>query len=451
MPVPVRPLLRRLARRLAVGLFLDVWPAWAVGSLLVTGLAALLCRLFVPGAAPHLPWLWLAPLLVVVPAVVVCFRRAYRPGDVVALADSLAGGHGLLLTLMERDDPTWAGSPLIENVSSVDLPRLRPWRSLGLVPPAAAFLAAVLWLPQRIPPASDALLADDIAADLTATLTELKQQALVTPEEEQKLEEEIERLRRAADERVDASSWEAADALRERVVASLSEKQEAAKWAEDSLRRFAAAAQDGTDGTSNSQAEAAELAAAIEKLARSGLLAGAPADLQQRLARGKLAADAQSLRDLTASLSEYLAETRGRFGDLARLGKEFGRFDPSEFPLEFGASPDGDGNPGNGGINRGRGDAPLTWGEESLSLDRFKAAPLPPGAARSPDDWAPLVELPGAPGQAPVLSTPSAARRYAPSAGQTAWRRTLAPRHQSAVKKYFAEQKRPRPERGAGG
>ena len=29
--------------------------------------------------------------------------------------------------------------------------------------------------------------------------------------------------------------------------------------------------------------------------------------------------------------------------------------------------PDGDGNPGSGGINRGRGDAPMVWGDRSDS------------------------------------------------------------------------------------
>ena len=62
---------------------------------------------------------------------------------------------------------------------------------------------------------------------------------------------------------------------------------------------------------------------------------------------------------------------------------------------------------------------------------------MPPGAARSPDDWAPVVEFPGAPEESPAPGAPAAARQYAAVAGQTAWRRTLAPRHQSAVKKYF--------------
>jgi hypothetical protein len=438
LPESVRPVLQQLARRIAIGLFLDVWPAWAVGSLIVAGLAGLACRLFFAGAAPYLAWLWLAPLLAAIPALVVLVRRAYRPEDVVAFADSLDGGHGLLLTLLEKDDPDWAESPIVEHASRLALPRLRPWRRLAPLAAAAAFLAAVLWLPQRLPSAGGDILADDIAGELAATLVQLKQQELVTPDEERALEEEIERIRRAAGERVDASSWEAADALRERVVSALADKQDALKWAEESLRRYAAATQGGAAGTSESQAEAAELTEAIGKLAKSGLLAGAPADLQRQLAGGKLPTDPEALRNLVASLSKYLNATGLRFSELAALGKEFGRFDPSEFPLYSQASPDGDGNPGVGGINRGRGDAPLTWGKESQRLDRFKAEPLPPGAARSPDDWAPLIEVPGTPEDSPVLSTAGAARRYAESSGQTAWRRTLAPRHQSAVKKYFA-------------
>jgi hypothetical protein len=438
MPVLVRPALRRLARRLAIGLFLDVWPTWTVASLLLAGLVALVCRLLFFSAASILHWLWLAPLLTACPVLIVCFIRAYRPADIVALADWLSGGHGMLLTLLEHNDPAWAESPMLEDASRFALPRLRPWRKLAALPPALAFLAAALWLPQRMPAQANAVLADDIAAGLTATLVELKEQQLITRVEETRLEEEIDRIRRAAEERVDASSWEAADALREKVAAGLSEKQDAVKWAEESLARYAAAAQAGGNTESSSEAHAAELTKALEKLAQSGLLAGAPADLQRLLKGGRLPADAESLGELTAALSKYLAETKGRFGDVARLGKEFGRFDPSEFPLDSDMSaPDGDGNPGRGGINRGRADAPLTWGKESLPLDRFKAEALPPGAARSPDDWAPLVVLPGAPQESPNLSVQSAARQYADAAGQAAWRRTLAPRHQSAVKKYF--------------
>jgi hypothetical protein len=441
LPVSVSPQLRRLARRLALGLVLDVWPAWAAGGLLLAGLVALACRLFVPAAALHLRWLWLVPLVSLVPALIVCARRAYRHEDVAALADWLSGGHGLLLTLTECPDRRWAHSPLVECAAAIAMPRLRPWRRLAPIVPAAAFLTAALWLPQRAPAPRQAPLARDIADDLSSTLETLVEQSLVTEDEEQALEQEIERIRRAADERVDASAWEAADALRERMADAVAGKHDAVQWARESLRRFAEAAEGGGgSGQPDAQAEA-ELAQALERLAKSGLLANAPPELQKLLGTGTLPEGAQARAELMQALAQYLDGAGSRFSEVAALGREFGRFDPSEFPLESGAAADGDGQPGAGGVNRGRGDAPLTYGQESLPLDRFKASALPPGAARSPDDWAPVVELPGAPGEAPVLSTAAAARQYSATAGQAAWRRSLAPRHQSAVKRYFAQQK----------
>ncbi len=436
MPVTVDGALRRLARRLAIGLFLDVWPAWAAASLLLAGLVTLVCRVFFPAASPRLPWLWLAPVLAALPALLICYRRFYSAADIVALADSLTGGRGTLLALFETGDTAWRESDLTARSSAVSLPRLRPWRRMTLLFPATAFMAAAFWVPQRVPQPTDALLANEIAARLDATLTELKQEQLVTAVEEERLEQEIERIRRSAERRVDASSWEAVDALRDKIAAGVSEKQNALEWAEQSLARYDAASKSAGAGEV-AGAQAAELTKALERLEQHGLLRGAPEDVQRLLKGGKLPTDAASLKALMSSLSKHLRDANGRIAGLSQLGKAPGRFDPSEFPIASEASEDGDGRPGSGAVTRGRGDADLTWGKETAPLDRFKEKALPPGAPRSPDDWAPVVEVPGAPDAAPVLSSPSAARQYAAVAGQSAWRRTLAPRHQSAVKKYF--------------
>jgi len=441
VPLSVRPSsLKRLSRRLRLGLFLDVWPQWAIAGLLAAGLVAIVCRMFVAGAASRLPWLWLTPLVTTVPAIIISMMRTYRPAEIVALGDWLGGGRGLLLTMAETGDEAWAGSPLVEHASTFTLPRVRPWRKLRPLIPAAAFLGAALWLPQRLPAGSSVALADEIARDLTATAVELKQQNLISPEEEKKLQEEIERIRRGAEERVDPSSWEAADTLREKMAADLTGKQDAAKWAEESLARYAAAARGGTSADGQADAQAAELMKALEKLAASGLLTSAPPELQRLLAGGKLPADAAAMGKLAAALGRHLGDLKGRLGGAGRVGagELGGRFNPAEFPLASQLNPDGDGNPSNGGVNRGRADAPLTWGKESLPFDRFKPQALPPGAAR-PDDWTPVVELPGAPQESPEPSAAAAARQYGAAAGQSAWRRTLAPRHQSAVKKYFAK------------
>jgi hypothetical protein len=443
MPVTGENALRPLARRLAVGLFLDVWPAWAAGSLVLAGLVTLICRVFVPVASSYVAWLWLAPGLAALLVIPVCYRRSYSAGDVVALADSLTGGRGTLLALFETGDRGWRDSALVAAAGAVRLPRLRPWRRLAVVPPALAFMAAAFWLPQRVPRPSDAPLAQEMANGLAATLTELKQEQLVTPAEEQRLDEEIARIRRSAERRVDAASWEAVDALRDAMAAGVTEKQNALQWAEDALARYAAASKGagGSDAAvaAAQAAQAAELMKALERLGQQGLLRGAPEDVRRLLQGGTLPTDAASREALLSALGKHLRDAHGRVASLSQLGKAPGRFDPSAFPLASRTMSGGDREPGRGGVDRGRGDADLTWGKESAPLDRFKDQALPPGTPRSPDDWAPVAELPGAPEAAPILSSPSAAREYAAVAGQAAWRRSLAPRHQSAVKKYFEQ------------
>ena len=436
VPATLTPTIRRLSRRLALGLFLDTWPAWAAGALLAAGCVALVCKLFVPTASTSLPWLLAAPVLAVAPAWLLSARRSYRSGDVLALADALTGGDGLLLTLSERPADEWGHGAQVMRAAHLALPRLRPWRRLAIVAPAFAFLVIALLLPQRVRASDSSAIADEIVAGLSASLAQLQSHDLVTPEEEKKLEEEIERVRKAAQQRMDASAWEAADAVKEKLTARAAAKQDAAKWAQEALAAYAAAVADGLDAK-DVAGPRAELSRALEALAKSGMLAGAPADLQKMLGAGsKLPADAATLSQLAASLGDYLGDLQAILGELRSGDGMPARFDPADFAVPSDSG--GGGLPGRGGLNRGRADAELTWGEETLPADRFKPQALPPGFIRSPDDWAPIVNMPGAPSVAPETNGRSAPRVYGDDAGQAAWRRTLAPRHQSAVKKYFS-------------
>jgi hypothetical protein len=226
--------------------------------------------------------------------------------------------------------------------------------------------------------------------------------------------------------------------VQEKLAATTAAKQDAAKWAQEAIASYAAAVAGGLDPASEAAAgPKAELSRALEALAKSGVLAGAPADLQKMLGAGStLPLDAATLGKLAAALGQYLGDVRATLAGL-RSGEGMpGRFDPSEFAVA--AEGESGGNiPGRGGVTRGRADAEMTWGKESQPADRFKPQALPPGFVRGPDDWAPIVSMPGAPTVAPDTNGPAAARVYRDEAGQAAWRRTLAPRHQSAVKKYF--------------
>jgi hypothetical protein len=441
LPVSVRRALRRLTRRLAVGLFLEVWPAWAVAGLLVAGTSVLIARLFFPPLAPYLPWFWLMPVVAALPALVLCLRRVYRPAQVLALADSLAGGDGLLLALSERPDAAWSEAQALQRIATLRLPSVRPWHQLRLVPVSMLFFVVALLIPQRtLPRAGDNAVAANVVADVRASVEAMKKEALLTPEEEKKLDQEIERIRQGAARRVDAASWEAADSMQQKMEAGLAAKQDAVKWAQQSLARYGAAAQAGGSAAgaaaSSPASDAAELQKALSRLAAAGLLNGAPQAISDLAAgRTKLPADPAALAGLQATLGRFLTDRESRLGAAVAAAKA-GRFDASDFPTGD-PGPDGDGEPGRGAANRGRADAELTRGPATAPYDRFKAKPLPPGAVRSADDWAPIAVLPGAPGIAPQASTSAAAQTYASAAGQEAWRRTLAPRHQSAVKKYF--------------
>jgi hypothetical protein len=442
LPHSIVRVLRKVARRVAVGQFFQIWPRWGTVAFLIAGFIALICRIFFPNGAHLLPFVWAVPVLSVLVTACLTFNRRYNPMEIAAIADSLGGGDGTLLAILETRDGSWNGA--LAALSRLSLPRLRVRRHVWPLCTAAVFLTVCLLLPQRVLTVSDnQVAATEIAADLKATVAKLKEQELVTPDEERKLDEEIERIRKSALQHMDASSWDAADALREKAVASVADKHDALKWAQESLARFTVAAQ---SGDLNVEAQTKELAEAITRLQESGLLADLPMELQKMLgsqyavAGGKvrLPSDPGALRRLSEMLSAHLADRERRFRDIAGLRREFGRFDSSDYPeFNYDRGPDGDGNPGTGGLNRGRGDALMTWGKETKRFDNFKAVPLPPGAVRSPDDWAPVATLPGAPKASPQLSVPGETSQYNTAPGQEAWRRTLAPRHQAAVKKYF--------------
>src|SRR5262245_20283715 len=111
---------------------------------------------------------------------------------------------------------------------------------------------------------------------------------------------------------MDGSAWEAADAMKEQMVAGMSEKQEAVKWAQDSLARYAAAAQADGAGSASANTQAAELQAALAKLAQNGMLGNAPPELLKLAKGGQFPTDAATLAKLTAELGKYLGQTNGK-------------------------------------------------------------------------------------------------------------------------------------------
>ena len=93
---------------------------------------------------------------------------------------------------------------------------------------------------------------------------------------------------------------------------------------------------------------------------------------------------------------------------------------------------------GKGGVDRGRGDAAMTWTDGSSEKDaRFKEKVLPPSSVAGLNDS----QLVGLSASAPTADTSGVAAHgalnSAASGGGSAYTQTILPRHRGAVRRYF--------------
>lgn len=94
-------------------------------------------------------------------------------------------------------------------------------------------------------------------------------------------------------------------------------------------------------------------------------------------------------------------------------------------------------NAGSGGVSRGPGSAPLTFGEEQPELrDRFKAGALPKGSL--PDfENSGLAGLSATAPTVEVLEQAGGNAAFGTEGSQTSFTRRVAPRHREAVREFF--------------
>ena len=96
------------------------------------------------------------------------------------------------------------------------------------------------------------------------------------------------------------------------------------------------------------------------------------------------------------------------------------------------------GRPGQGGINRGRGDAAISFGDESDAQGvKFQEVVLPPGTLDDPENR--VLKITSKPPRVDpgVVAGRRGVREQGPAAGGATWNRRLRPRHRGVVKKYF--------------
>ncbi len=459
---------RRFRRRAATVLALRTGLFLAAMWLLAWGAAILILRGGFAVDRPALLWGLVGLLPVAVAAATAGILKRPAPAAVRAALDGASRAGGLVMAAAERDLGPWA-----DHVPAPMTPTLR-WRSgrvWALVGIGVAFVGLALLIPARMGARGRRPL--DVGAEvaeLRAQITVLDEEHVVEPEEAEAWAESLKHLAAEASGREPGRTWQAldhlGDALRE---AARRQAEQDIRHAEDLARAESLARALERDGGALSPESLSEALRVLrEDLAGQARESQA---LRDCLAKhgGCQGGSGNGLRDALENLSaadgrrlaEALKECKsGCCSRVARLAES--RLVPDEMTGQCaGAGRTSDegladfladasagsteeaiqdwlaGVPGRGGVDRGRGDAPMTWKDPSTDEGvTFEAQVLPPALALEQSRTV------GVSLQAPEVAealgpAPSGALEGAEAGGGSAHTRTLLPRHRNAVERYF--------------
>ncbi len=412
-------------------------------------------------------WWW--GLIGVPPVLAVALVTGWRsrpPHRVVrALLDRHNRQGGLVMAAGEVDLETWE-----DRVGELALPRLRgrpPW---GLLAAGAVLVVAAAWVP-TVPAelqGARALAIGEEIDELARRVRTLEEENLLDEEQATGFENALQQLAEEASGKDPASTWATLDHLQEMTDRAADEVAETALTEGEQLAAAAAmakflAAADALAGGSpdGGSPDETRLAEAVAELSAMTARTAAESRLLDRSAVAQMAAAAGSSpaemldalghgkADLGARLDRLHAGGALDLADLLRArealesgSQSLARFlDENDLEATGAFLPSASVRPGRGGVDRGRGDAPMLWQEASTSEGaRFREQILDAGSMAQlgkhrlmslsvADPTIPQAErlAPGADGVDPSLV----------AGGGTAVTQRLLPRHRGAVQRYF--------------
>ena len=463
---PMNRWIEQFQRRILLGEFLHRAADALAVFLLVFGTIVLAVRLAVPQLWPHV--LWLTAGAVPVAGVAWWLARQRQPSrrETIAMLDRRLEAGGLLMTLAERPDNEWSAHlPTIQSWWQNALPRIFPKRFSSYLAMPLLFAVAACFVPLREAKSTPTVpLA--VARNATEQLEELKealdQAEILQAEEKQEFEDEVARLQEETqDTPLTHENWETVDALTERLQLRVDNAAAQNSKFQEAVAQLAKAA--GGEGEQRSPEAREQLerdvAEAIEQLSKQGAAAteiapGKPGsgkkslkDQLQSLMKGgraRLPTDPQERQELLDALKKELAQEQKKLSEIRKKcqacskckGAGTGECESEGLSDQPGENKDG--RPGRGGINRGRGDADLSYGDEANDNGvKFKETILPPGFADKPKDEITGIQL-IAPNEDPATAAVTGApQTINPSSGHATWNRKLSPKHRNIVRKFF--------------
>jgi len=450
----IRRFIRRLALLLAFRQSLTFVTVW----LFLWGAVALVLRATSATTRRQLMWGAIGIAVAAIAAAVVSRRRLPSRDSVRAMLDSRNDCGGLLMAGADADLGAW-------RTPEITSPRLR-WRkarAFGLLAASSGFVLISLLAPVRFA-ATGVARPMDVSREvenLSAQIEALKEAQVIEGAKAEALEQKLDQLGQEASGEDPAKTWEALDHLNDAVEKAAKEAAEAASARRERLDRAEALAEGLTAGgdqlDSKTMTEAMRTLGEMtrEAVKENESLAGdlSPETLEA-IKSGSL--KAEHLKDLSKALSQSKSALNQNLSKLSKSGMinpnalkggaQANRRDNSglarflkenaekmsidEATLQWCA--------GKGGVDRGRGDAAMTWTDGSSEKDaRFKEKVLPPSSVAGLNDS----QLVGLSASAPTADTSGVAAHgalnSAASGGGSAYTQTILPRHRGAVRRYF--------------
>ena len=454
--------LRKIRRRCNVALVSRALGKTALWVLLFAGTFILFAKILgLPSTYYAVPLTAIAAIALAV-AFFLARKSFFTTGDVLPEADNRFGLGGLLMTVAETRDETWTKEVGRRTAGRQPAPpRLRLGAHVARSLLCGAFMAATLFVPLRQPPHETAVssAAAMTLKDVEEKVASLKQAKVIDSDAEQELEEQIEKLKEEISRGASAATWEAMNTLDEQIRQHATEVAEAAKWARSAVASVNSALAAGRSktrpelGDDDPLAEQEnkirekcsgagegltmskkELAAALSRMRQLGATENLPESLKQCLgAHGvALPKDAQELQRFAKELEAYLLEKGKACNAMAGCCGVGGAEEKED------ALPD---LPGRGGITRGRGDAPMIFGDESDEAGAsFTPQELPSTVVLNEDGMIVTEETAHRPDVKAEAGVTGPARKFGPTVGSPVWKRDLAPRHRKVIRTYFGEE-----------
>ena len=396
-------------------------------------------------------------ILAIACAVVLALRQIPTRTALRATLDKHSAAGGLMMAAETIELGNWR-----KQMPSIRLPHLR-WRggtSWGRFAGAALFVCISFLIPQRFVEISKAQSLDirEEVKQLVDEIDVLKEEEIIELAEAETLEEKLAQLQAEASGEDPVKTWETLDHLADTL------SQEAADAAQDALSEteHLTEAETLSEGLINegSEMEAGLLAESMAALSglvqaavqENALLAAQLPDLKgdsDSLTLEQLKEISAALRFIKSDIYDQLVklhEVNLIDSETLKACEKLGQCNSEGLAAFLAENADSmsvalciGGWCRSGGINRGRGDAPMTWTDQTTEEGaKFKAEALPLSDIASLEDS----ELVGLSIAAPSVETSSLSPESGGLSGATAgggssFNQTVLPRHKGAVKRYF--------------